>query len=526
MRARARDATAAAPAGDDTADVVVVGGGHNGLVCAAYLAEAGLEVLVVEGRDVVGGNTITEELTLPGWRHDSCSSAHVVLQSNPLIRDDELGLLSRYGLSYAYTDPAVVIPVGGDDAVVVHRDVEATAAELARWAPDDAAALARMMSDWDAGLNRAHARWSAGLAPADDQWAAAYENLRRRSAWDVIAETFAHPISRRVLSWLAFATIQPPRRPGTGALPAAITSGRLRHGWATPSGGSGALPAALVAHIEDHGGRVIVSAPVSGVPVENGRAVGLTTPDGRRYAARRAVVSSAHLAALPDLLGEQATDDLHVAAKSWRAGLALFAVHLALRADVRYRTRDGLMGSVAGGLGSPEGLQRQVDACLSGETALDDPWLLLVSSTVVDPDRAPGGVLKLLTIAPSRPPGAETWDDGAAEAYADRLVQIAAAAVEGLSDGEVLAVLPESPTGLARRNALNIGGSCHGGEFLLPDGAVVPGWRAYRTQVDGLYVTGSTVHPGGSVSGRPGRNTARTLLADLGIDPQSVMPAT
>ena len=112
----------------------------------------------------------------------------------------------------------------------------------------------------------------------------------------------------------------------------------------------------------------------------------------------------------------------------------------------RYRTRDGLMGSVAGGLGSPEGLQRQVDACLSGETALDDPWLLLVSSTVVDPDRAPGGVLKLLTIAPSRPPGAETWDDGAAEAYADRLVQIAAAAVEGLSDGEVLAVLPESPT--------------------------------------------------------------------------------
>jgi phytoene dehydrogenase-like protein len=524
MRTDARAGQRSVPA-DDTADVVVVGGGHNGLVCAAYLAEAGLEVLVVEGRDVVGGDTVTEELTLPGWRHDSCSSAHVVLQSNPLIRDDELGLLSRYGLAYVYTDPAVVMPLGGDDSVVVHRDLSATAAELARWSPDDAAALVRMMGDWAAGLNRAHARWSAGVAPADDGWAAAYERLRRRSAGEVIAETFAHPVSRKVLSWLAFATIQPPLRPGTGALPAAITSGRLRYGWATPIGGSGALPAALVAHIEDHGGRVVVSAPVTGVPVESGRAVGVTTAGGRRYAARRAVVSSAHLAVLPDLLGERASDDLREAAKCWRPGLALFAVHLALRANVRYRTRDGLIASVAGGLGSPEGLHRQVDACLSGETALDDPWLLLVSSTVVDPARAPGGVLKLLTIAPSRPPGAESWDDAADTAYASRLVQIAAAAVDGLSDGEVLAVLPESPTGLARRNAHNIGGSCHGGEFVLPDGAVVPGWRSYKTQVDGLYVTGSTVHPGGSVSGRPGRNAARTVLADLGIDPHRVMPA-
>jgi phytoene dehydrogenase-like protein len=328
-----------------------------------------------------------------------------------------------------------------------------------------------------------------------------------------------------VLSWLAFATIQPPRRPGTGALPAAITSGRLRYGWATPIGGSGALPAALVAHIEDHGGRVVVGAPVTGLPVENGRAVGVTTADGRRFTARRAVVSSAHLATLPDLLGEHASDEVHRAAKSWRVGLSLFAVHLALRADVRYRTPNGLIASVAGGLGSPDGLHRQVDACVRGESALDDPWLLLVSSTVVDPDRAPGGVLKLLTIAPSRPPGADVWDEGTAEAYANRLVQTAASALEGVSDGEVLAMLPETPTGLATRNAHNIGGSCHGGEFLLADGEVVPGWRAYRTQVDGLYLTGSTVHPGGSVSGRPGRNTARAVLTDLGIDPRRVMPA-
>jgi phytoene dehydrogenase-like protein len=84
---------------DRAADVVVVGAGHNALVCAAYLAAAGLEVTVLEAAETVGGDTRTEELTLPGFAHDSCSSAHVLIQSNPLVRDDELGLRDRYGLT-------------------------------------------------------------------------------------------------------------------------------------------------------------------------------------------------------------------------------------------------------------------------------------------------------------------------------------------------------------------------------------------------------------------------------------------
>jgi phytoene dehydrogenase-like protein len=326
------------------------------------------------------------------------------------------------------------------------------------------------------------------------------------------------------MSWLSFATIQPPQRPGTGALPAAITSGRLRYGWATPAGGSGALPAALAAHITDHGGRLVTSSPVTGIVTEGGRATAVTTADGRRYHARRAIVSSAHITTLPELLGDQTSADLHRAAKSWQPGLALFAVHLALRGDVSYRTAAGSIRSVAGGLGSPEGLRRQVAGCLTGTPERDDPWLLLVSSTVVDPARAPGGVFKLLTIAPSRPPGAEAWDAKAAGEYADRLVAIAAANVDGLSATDVLAVLPESPTGLAERNMHNIGGSCHGGEFDL-GGTIVPGWQEYRTGVPGLYLTGCTMHPGGSVSGRPGRNAAREVLAGLGIDARRLMPA-
>src|SRR5690606_4421361 len=136
---------------EPTSDIVVVGGGHNALVCAAYLAEAGLSVTVLEGREVLGGNTVTEELTLPGWMHDSCSSAHVVIQANPLIKNDELGLLSRYGLRYLVTDPAAVIPLADGESIIIHSDLEKTVAEFARWSPADGEALRRIMSEWRSG---------------------------------------------------------------------------------------------------------------------------------------------------------------------------------------------------------------------------------------------------------------------------------------------------------------------------------------------------------------------------------------
>jgi phytoene dehydrogenase-like protein len=503
-------------------DVIVVGGGHNALVCAAYLAEAGLSVTVLEGRDVIGGNTVTEELTLPGWQHDSCSTAHVVLQSNPLIRDDELGLIARYGLEYIVTDPAVVFPLADGDLLTVHPDLTATAAEFAHYSRTDADALVTMIEDWNAGQRIAHAHLSAGLPLPDAPWAHSYEQLRRRSAWEVIAATFHHPVARQVMTWMAFATMQPPERPGTGALPAAIMAGRLAYGWATPVGGSGALPKALAAHITDHGGAVETSAWVKSYLVERGRCVGVRIDDGREFRAGRAVVAGSHLRELAAML-ETASTVADDAARRWRPGIPLFAVHFALRADACYRSADGPVASAAAGLGCPEGLLRQVAGLPSGRLETEDPWLLMMSSTTVDPDRAPGGTFKFLTAAPMLRDGSP-WSDADAMAYARVLLGIARRHVDGLDDDAILAIRPESPTSLAAHNLSNIGGSCHGGEFALDDGTVIPGWLDYRTDVPGLYLTGSTSHPGGSVSGRPGRNTARTVLADLGLAPTMSSP--
>lgn len=503
-----------------SADVVVIGAGHNSLVAAAYLAAAGLEVLVLEEQPRIGGNTVTEELTLPGFRHDWCSSAHVLVQSNPLIRDDELGL-AALGLRYVHTDPAVVLPLPDGDALVMHRDRDATAAELGRWSTADGEAYLRLLADWEGGLSASHARWNAGrLDPAGSAQDAAYETLRRRTAQDVIAERFAHERSVDLVTWLSFATISDLRRSGTGILPFAITAGRAQFGWTTPIGGSGALPDVLSRKIGSCGGRVLVGQPVEKVLVEHGRAVGVETADGARWSARRAVLSSAHLSQLGAMLsGVEVPSELVDAAATWRPGLTLFAVHLATDADLAYDTPKGPLAAVAGGLGSAAGLTAQLEAFGRGEAYAVDPWLLIVCSTVVDPDRAPDGqgVGKLLTIAP------RSVDR---DAYASQLVEHAARLVPGLEPAHVLAMRGEGPDDLQARNRHNVGGSCHGGEFVGPGGNRLVGWPSYRLPVDGLYQTGATAHPGGSVSGRPGRGAARALLTDLGIDPGTVMGAT
>jgi len=496
-----------------TTDVVVVGAGHNALTCAAYLAEAGLAVTVLEGREIVGGNTTTEELTLTGWRHDACSSAHVVIQSNPLLSKDELGLKARYGLDYIITDPAVVLPVLDGEALVIHPDVEATARNFEQYSPHDANALRAMMADWDNGLRTAHAYFQAGLAYPESEWSSRYEALRQRSAWEVVMTTFEHPLIQRAIMWMGFATIQPPQRPGTGALPAAILAGRLKFGWTTPVGGSDALPKSLVAHIEDHGGQVLTNAWVEEYLIEEGRCVAVRCADGRVFRAGRAVVAGSHLLTLSQSISAP-TPTLDQAAAAWRPGLSVFAVHFALREHPTYRTSTGPQRAVAAGLGTPEGLRAQVDAALRGELSAQSPWLLMVDSTVVDPDRAPGAVFKFLTIAPMLRDG-QPWTAEQSAAYAQHLIEFARPYLTGLEEENILALRAESPTSIAAHNLANIAGSCHGGEFHLPDGTVIPGWRDVRTDIAGLYLTGSTSHPGGSVSGRPGRNAAREVLVDL-----------
>ena len=505
----------------DRAEVVVVGAGHNSLVCAAYLAKAGLQVLVLEASPTVGGNTRTEELTLPGFAHDSCSSAHVLIQSNPLIRDDELGLIADYGLRYLTTDPAVVLPQSDGDVLVVRPDLDATCDELARWSEVDAASFRTMIESWRGGLAAAHGRWSSNLPQPRDGITGQYLQLRQRSAWDVVHETFEHPVVRSFALWMAMATIQDPRRPGTGFLPSSLSAGRVDFGWATPVGGSQALPDALARLIDDHGGRVVCAAPVAGIEVDGSGARAAVMADGRRVAVGRALVAGGHLAQLAGLVtGAEPSADLVAARDAWRPGLSVLAVHAALRSNLAFGAAG--IGSAAAGYGTTAGVARHIDRHDAGGLETDDPWLLVVNQTVVDPDRAPSGAtFKILTLAPYELADGRSWAE-AKDAYGERLVRLVASRCSGLEAADILSMRTESPVDVADHNPHNLGGSCHGGEFRL-DGRVVPGWMRHDTDTPKLFVTGATTHPGGSVSGRPGRNAARVVMRSVGLDPSDVM---
>ena len=509
------------------ADVVVVGAGHNSLVCAGYLARAGLEVLVLEANPTPGGNTRTEELTLAGFAHDSCSSAHVLIQNNPLIRDDELGLVADHGLEYLATDPAVVMPQPNGDVLVMHRDLGATADEIARWSADDARAFEQLIGEWRGGLAAAHGRWSSHLPQPEDDVSRRYLGLRRQSAWDVVHQRFTHPVVRSFMLWLAMATIQDPRRPGTGFLPSSLAAGRLDFGWTTPVGGSQALPDALVRLIGKHGGRVACSTPVTGVVADGDGVRAVRVADGQEVRVRRALVAGGHLARLAGMIeGTAPPPDLVRARDTWRPGLSVLAVHAALRGDLGFGASG--IASAAAGFGTAPGLVRHLDRFAAGEHDADDPWLLVVNQTVVDPSRRPaagGGTFKILTIAPYDLSGGRDWAEHKDE-YGTRIVELVRRRSTGLAEADILALRTESPRDVAAHNPQNVGGSCHGGEFWVDGtahGEVIPGWLRYDTDVPGLFLTGATVHPGGSVSGRPGRNAARAVLTSLGLDPLEVM---
>lgn len=501
-------------------DVVVAGAGHNSLVAAAYLAKAGLEVLVLEARQVVGGNTATEELTLPGFLHDSCSTAHNLIQASPALK--ELRLEEDYGLDYVRPDPVVHLAFGDGAWLTQWRDLDRTCEEFARFSRRDADAYRRLIGDYDAvkGAFGAYRNNPIGRAPRPEE---ALDGAWRRrlamSAWDVIRAEFEEWHSRAFMLWMSIMTVQPADRPGTGLLAYSLAYGRQQHSWTLPRGGSAALPLALARLIEEHGGTVVTGKRVSGLMLENGRCVGVETEDGESHRASRAVLSTVHVKHLLEMAPREAWgDEFLFGADTWRPGICLFPTHLATTEAPAFPVDGGAIAPVASGAApSVDRLLRIGSDVERGLLADDDPPLLVVCATVADPSRAPEGrhVLKVIGFQPYElaDGGAERWDE-VKEASARRNLEQLRRYAPNLTQEAILAQVVKSPLDLERMNAHNWHGTCHGGDM----GPSQSGALRFdvRTPIPGLYQTGATTHPGGSVSAGPGRNAAVVLLEDLG----------
>jgi phytoene dehydrogenase-like protein len=492
-------------------DVVVAGAGHNSLVTAAYLARAGLRCLVLEACPQVGGDAATDELTLPGFRHDTCSTAHNLIQASPLLGDRELPL-ELHGLEYIKPDPVVHMPFPDGTWLTQWRDLDRTCEEIARFSVEDASGYRRLLSAWGqvGPLVGRHRNTPAGWGPPlEELLPAEWRSRLGLSAWDVVREHFHDPHVRAFMLWMSFMTMQPPGQLGTALNAYSLVAGRQQHSWTLPRGGSIALPHALASLVEAEGGTVLTGRRVIRLLLDGGRCIGVQTADGDEHRGRL-VLSSIHVKQLVEMAPAGSwSPEFWARVESWQAGVSMFVAHYALAAAPVFQAAG--MAVVASGIApSVERLLRIGPDFKQGRVAAGDPPLLVLCPTVADPSRAPEGrhTLKVIGFQPYElAAGPERWDELKAGVAAANLEQLRRY-VPDLSLETILAEAIKSPLDLERFNANNWHGTCHGGYRCQVD---------VRTPIPGLYQTGSTTHPGGSVSAAPGRNAAMVVLSDLGI---------
>jgi phytoene dehydrogenase-like protein len=518
-------------------DIVVAGAGHNSLIAAAYLAKAGLSCLVLEARPVIGGNTMTEELTLPGFLHDTCSTTHAIFMQSPIWSNQELPL-AEYGLEYIKADPVshVVFPDG--TYITQWMDIDRTCEEISKFSRKDASTYRRMMSDWRgvAPIFNRIRYTPAGWDPSIVEELAAHPQgaiwLRRQalSAWDIIDAAFEDWHVKSWMIWFAEGTVQPAERPGTGLLAYSFVAGRQRNGWAIPKGGSGSLPKALHRIIEAHGGTILTNRPVNRLILEGGRCMGVETESGEQFRARHAVVSTIHVKHLVQMAPAAAWGEAFLyGVETYQAGRTMFVAHYATTEPPAFTVDGGILSPVAAGVAQT--LERQLRVTNDfnhGNVATDQPVLLVLTPSVEDPSRVPAGkhMVKVINLQPySLREGPEKWDEIKEAVAANNLAQLRQYAPNLTSD-KILAAEIRSPLDLERYNRHNWHGSCHGGDMSPSQSETlrpVPGYAQHRMPIPGLYQTGATTHPGGSVTGAPGRNAALVLLKDLGRDLNEVI---
>jgi phytoene dehydrogenase-like protein len=520
-------------------DVVIIGGGHNGLACAAYLAKAGLDVLVLEKRDVLGGAAATEE-PWPGYQVSSASYV-VSLMPPRIVRELDL---KRFGYSVSIIAPDYFVPFPDGTSLTLWGDLQRDAEAIGRFNPADAERyvefdryfdhVARLLKDLlfvvPPNLNlRDLPKW-ATTAGHFRKWSGRdiHEVVRlfTMSAADFLDEWFE---DERVKGALATQAIIGgwcgPMTPGSAYVLMHHWIGEIdghAGAWGWVRGGMGGVARAMARAAESAGAEIRASSEVDRVAINaSGRAVGVALLDGSLIRAQR-VVSSAHpVTTYRSLVGEERLPgDVVRDVRRYRSRSGSVKVNVAL-SDLPELPSWDQDGEVHKGLvavsPSVEYLERAWDDAKYGRMS-EHPYIEVVFPTAHEPEGlAPKGKHLMLGFAQYGPYELRegSWDEGGREEFARRALSAIGEYAPKLEDSiehvEVLA-----PRDIEERFGL-IGGNIMQGE-LAPDQMFsfrpIPNYGDYRTPIAGMYLCGSGTHPGGGVMGVPGRNAAGVILRD------------
>ena len=526
-------------------DVVVIGGGHNGLVCAAYLAAAGLKVTVLESRGVVGGAAVTEEFH-PGFRNSV--AAYTVSLLNPkVIRDLDL---PRHGLAVVERKLANFLPL--DETRYLKIGAGKTEQEVAKFSTRDAARLAAYSARL--GVVADVLRDLVLETPPNvtaGGWLTAIPELLRGARFGKRIAKLDMPMRRELLdlfvksagdfldAWFESAPIKAAYGfdgiVGNYASPYAAGSAYvlLHHVfgevngkkgvWGHAIGGMGAISQAMAKAAAERGVDIRVSSPVREVLVEAGRAVGVVTAQGEAIRAR-SVVSNLNPKLLYGSLIDPAVlpQDFRERINRWRCGSGTFRMNVALSELPDFTVLPGrsLAEHHTSGIIMAPSLAYMEQAYLDAKSGgwSKRPIVEMLIPSTVDGSLAPPGqhVASLFCqhVAPVLPNGA-SWDDHR-EQVADVMIDLVNSHAPNFK-GSVLGRQIMSPLDLERTFGLIGGDIFHGALSLDQMFSARPmlGHGDYRGPLRGLYMCGSGTHPGGGVTGAPGHNAAREIIADF-----------
>ncbi len=521
-------------------DAVIVGGGHNGLVCACYLAAGGLSVAVFERRGIVGGAAVTEEFH-PGFRN-STASYTVSLLHPKVIRDLNL---AAHGLRIVERPFANFLPLPGNDCIRVGGGLAATQAEVARFSTRDAAALPAYYAMLDGvadvlrsllletppnlggGIHDLFRTWKVGGRLKRLSLTARRDllDLFTKSAGAVLDQWFeSAPIKAAFGFDAVVGNFASPFTPGSAYVLLHHVFGEIngkRGQWGHAIGGMGAITQAMAAEAQVRGVTLFTAAPVARVLTRNGRAHGIALTDGTEIAARRVVAN-----VNPKLLYEQLIDgaaldaDFRRRIDAYRCASATFRMNVALAALPEFACAPGDGSHLRSGIIIAPSLDYMERAYFD---ARQHGWSrepiveMLVPSTVDASLAPPGKHVVSLFCQHANPELSEgrSWDD-----VKDQVADLMIATVDRHAPnfaGSVIARKILSPLDLEREFGLIGGDIFHGALTLdqLFSARPVLGNGHYRGPLAGLYMCGAGTHPGGGVTGIPGHNAAREILRDV-----------